>query len=288
MPIRPSPTVRGRRLRYELRRLREERGLTIERVSELSGGDLRGPTISRWETGDRRIRPTDLRFLLDVYEVRGEQREVLLTLARQARERGWWQTYTGGAVPEWFQVFVGLEAEAAFVHQYNAELVPGLLQTADYYRAFMQASPAAGDEDEIERMIAVRLRRQERLTGEDPLRLWAVLNESVIRRVVGGPETMRAQLEHVAEIAKLPGVSVQVLPHKAGAHPAMDGSFNVLGFPEASDPDVVYLESQTSSLYLEDAPHVERYKLMFAHLMAKALDPDESRRLLGHVAEELT
>lgn len=288
MPIRPSPTVRGRRLRYELRRLRVEQGLTIEQVSELSGGDLRQPTVSRWETGDRRIRPTDLRLLLDVYNVQAEQREMLLTLARQARERGWWQTYAGGAVPEWFQVFVGLEAEAAFVHQYSAELVPGLLQTADYYRAFNEASPPVGNNDEIERMIAVRKRRQERLTGDDSLTLWAVLNEAVIRRVVGGADTMRAQLEHVAELAKLPGVSVQVLPYRAGAHPAMDGSFNVLGFPEARDPDVVYLESQTGSLYLEETPHVERYTLMFDHLIAKALDPDESRRLIAQVAEGLT
>jgi transcriptional regulator with XRE-family HTH domain len=287
VPVRPSPTVRGRRLRYELRRLREERSLTIEQVSELSGGDLRPPTVSRWETGDRRIRPTDLRVLLDIYDIRGEQREVLLTLAREARERGWWQSYSS-AIPEWFQVYVGLETEAAFVHEYSAELVPGLLQTADYYRAFMQASPAAGNEDEIERKIAVRMKRQERLAGDDLLTLWAVLNEAVIRRVVGGAQTMRAQLQHVAETAKLPHVSVQVLPYRAGAHPAMDGSFIVLGFPEPTDPDVVYLESQAGSLYLEETPPVERYTLMFDHLIAKALDPDESRRLIAEVAEELT
>jgi len=288
MPVRPSPTVRGRRLRYELRRLREERGLTIEQVSELSSGDLRPPTISRWETGERRIRPTDLRVLLDIYQVQAEQREVLLALAREARERGWWQSYSSAAVPEWFQVYVGLEAEAAFVHEYSAELVPGLLQTADYYRAFMQASPPAGNEDEIERLITVRTRRQERLTSDDSMTLWAVLNEAVIRRVVGGAATMRAQLQHVAEMAKLTNVSVQVLPYRAGAHPAMDGSFIVLGFPEASDPDVVYLESQAGSLYLEEPSPVRRYTLMFDHLIAKALDPDESRRLIAQVAEELT
>src|SRR6266699_813683 len=99
MPVRPSPTVRGRRLRYELRRLREERGLTIEQVSEQSSGDLRPPTISRWETGERRIRPTDLRVLLDIYDIVGHQRELLLTLAREARQRGWWQSYSS-AIPE--------------------------------------------------------------------------------------------------------------------------------------------------------------------------------------------
>jgi len=232
-------------LRYELRRLREQRGLTIEQVQEQSGGDLRAPTISRWETGDRSIRPTDLRLLLDIYDVHGEQREALLTLARQAKERGWWQSY-GSAVPEWFQVYVGLEAEASSVHVYESELVPGLLQTAEYYRAFLRTAPAAGNDDEIERKIAVRLTRQERLTGDSPPEYRAVLNEAAIRRVVGGGEAMREQLNHIADIAKLPHVSIQVLPFGAGIHPAMDGAFRILGFPEPGDPDVVYLESQIS------------------------------------------
>lgn len=287
MPARPSPTVRGRRLRHELRKIREERGLTIEQISEQSGGDWNPSTISRWETGDRRIRPVDLRRLLDLYDVQGDQREVMLTLARQARERGWWRTYRD-AVPEWFEVYLGLEAEASVIHDYAAELVPGLLQTADYYRAFMRAAPAAGDEDTIERKAAVRLARQERLTGEDPPSFWAVLNEAVIRRVVGGPSTMRAQLEHIAEMAGLAQVTVQVLPFRAGAHPAMDGSFIVLGFPEPADPDVVYLESQAGSLYLERPPESERYAAIFNHLIAKALDPDESRTLITRVAAEMT
>lgn len=287
MPARPSPTVRGRRLRHELRKIRDEQGLTIEQVSERSGGDWNASTISRWETGDRRIRPVDLRRLLDLYDIHGDQREVLLTLARQARERGWWRSYTD-AVPEWFQVYLGLEAEAAVIHDYAAELVPGLLQTADYYRAFMRAAPAAGDEETIERKAAVRLARQERLTGDDPPRFWAVLNEAVIRRVVGGASTMRAQLQHIAETADLAHVTVQVLPFRAGAHPAMDGSFIVLGFPEPADPDVVYLESQAGSLYLERPPEVERYAAMYSHLMAKALDPDESKALIARSAAEMT
>lgn len=288
MSVRPSPTVRGRRLRYELRHLREQRGLTIEQVAERSGGDWTPSAISRWETGDRRIRPVDLRVLLDIYEVGGDQREVLLTLAREARQRGWWQSYRSDAVPEWFQVYLGLEAEAASIREYAAELIPGLLQTADYYRAFMQAAPAAGDQEAIERKIAVRAARQERLTAEEPPDCWAVLNEAVIRRVVGGTEVMRAQLQHIAAVAEQPHISVQVLPFKAGAHPAMDGSFIILGFPEAPDPDVVYLESQTGSLYLEKPPEVERYQAMFSRLVAKALDPDESKDMIGRVAADLT
>lgn len=287
MPARPSPTVRGRRLRHELRKIREEHGLTIEQVSERSGGDWNASTISRWETGDRRIRPVDLRRLLDLYDVQGDQREVLLTLARQARERGWWRSFSD-AVPAWFEVYLGLEAEAAIIHEYSAELVPGLLQTADYYRAFMRAAPTVGDEGTIERKAAVRLARQDRLTGTEPPEYWAVLNEAVIRRVVGGADTMRAQLQHIAEMADLAHVNVQVLPFRAGAHAAMNESFIVLSFPAPADPDVVYLESQAGSLYLEQRPEVERYAAMFSHLIAKALDPDESITLLARAAAEMT
>jgi transcriptional regulator with XRE-family HTH domain len=286
MPVRPSPTVRRRRLRYELRRLRDEHGLTIEQVQEASGGDIKAPSISRWENGERSVRPTDLRLMLDIYDVHGERREALLTLSRQAKERGWWQSYSS-AIPEWFQVYVGLEAEASTVRTYEAELVDGLLQTPDYYRAFLRAAPAAAADAEAERKIEVRLARQERLTGEDPPEYWAVLNEAVIRRVVGGAEVMRAQLNHITEMASLPHVNVQVLPFVAGVHPAMDGSFRILGFPEPGDPDVVYLENQAGSLYLEEAAEIDRYARMFSHLIAKALDPEESRRLISRIAADL-
>jgi transcriptional regulator with XRE-family HTH domain len=287
MPVRPSPTVRRRRLRYELRRLRDEHALTIEQVQEASGGDIKAPSISRWENGERSVRPTDLRLLLDIYQVDGERREALLTLARQAKERGWWQSY-GSAIPQWFQVYVGLEAEASSVRVYEAELVHGLLQTVDYYRAFLRAAPAAAADAEADRKIEVRLARQERLTADDPPDYWAVLNEAVIRRVVGGARVMRGQLDHIAEMAGLPHVNVQVLPFGAGVHPAMDGSFEILGFPELGDPDVVYLENQAGSLYLEEQPEIDRYARMFSHLIAKALDPEESRRMIARIAKDLT
>lgn len=286
MPVRPSPTVRRRRLRAELRRLREESSLTIEQVAEGTGGDVNASTISRWETGDRGVRPADLRLVLDVYGVKGKDRDVLLALSRQARERGWWHTY-GDAVPDWFRVYVGMETEASSVHVYESELVHGLLQTADYYRAFIGTAPAAGTDEEAERKVAVRVARQERLTGDDPPEYWAVLNEAVIRRVVGGAEVMRKQLDHIAEIAELTHVTVQVLPFSSGVHPAMDGAFRILGFPEPTDPDVVYQESQMGGLYLERPEEVERYTMMFNHLMAKALDPGESRKLIAQAAAEL-
>jgi transcriptional regulator with XRE-family HTH domain len=280
---RPSPTVRRRRLRSELRRLRAERGLTIEDVQERSGGDIRIPTLSRWETGERSVRPNDLRALLDIYGMtEGEERETLLTLCRQAKERGWWQSY-GSAVPGWFQFYVGLESEASEIRQYASELVPGLLQTAEYYRTFLRVAPA---DDDIEAKIGVRMARQERLTAaDDAPEYWAVLNEAVIRRTVGANGTMREQLEHLAELAALPNVTIQVLPFGAGVHPAMDGGFNILGFPApATDPSVVYLENAAGSVYLEESAEVDRFGRMFSHIIAKALSPEDSSRLLMKAA----
>jgi len=211
----------------------------------------------------------------------GQEREALLALCRQAKERGWWQSY-GSAVPGWFQVYVGLESEASEIHQYAAELVPGLLQTADYYRAFLSASPA---DAEISRKVDLRLARQERLTAaDDAPELWAVLNEAVIRRNVGPNGTMRAQLARLVELADLPNVTLQVLPFGAGVHPAMDGGFSILGFPEPSDPSVVYLENAAGSVYLEELAEVARFDRMFSHIIAKALSPEDSRRLLGRLA----
>jgi transcriptional regulator with XRE-family HTH domain len=286
MPPRPSPTVRRRRLRYELRRLRAEHGLTIEQVQEASGGDIKAPSISRWENGERSIRPADLRLLLDIYDIHGDQREALLTLARQARERGWWQSYAS-AIPEWFQVYLGLEAEASLIREYAAELVPGLLQTASYASAFLHAPPAPAAEDELTRRITVRMARQERLTGEDPPEYWTVLNEAVIRRPVGGPEVMREQLARLAELAALPHVNIQILPFAAAEHAAMEGSFSTLGFPEPGDPGVVYMDSKAGSLYLEQPAEIDHYARMFSHLVAKALDPDQSRRMITQAAVDL-
>lgn len=280
---RPSPTVRRRRIRYELRKLRTERGLTTEDVQRLSEGDIRAYSLSRWETGDRSIRPSDLRLLLDIYEVTGDAAENLLTLARQARQRGWWQKYVS-VMPESFHVYVGLETEASAIREYSGELVPGLLQTEDYYRAFLSTAPV---DPALDRKVEVRLARQERLSGDDPPRYWTVLNEAVIRRQVGGPEAMRGQLAHLASLAAHPNVTLQVLPFSAGAHPGMEGSFSILSFAEVLDPDVAYQENQAGSVYVEEADEVDRYDQTFSHLMAKALSAEDSAKLITEVANDL-
>jgi hypothetical protein len=176
------------------------------------------------------------------------------------------------------------ETEAAVIREYAAELVPGLLQTADYYRAFLGTAPV---DPAIDRKVEVRMARQERLTGDDPPRYWAVLNEAVIRRRVGGTEVTRGQLARLAEAARQPNVTIQVLPFSAGEHPAMEGSFSILGFRETLDPDVGYLENQAGSVYVEETDEVDRYDQMFSHLMAKAMSAEDSARLITEAAQSL-
>ncbi|MEV4251540.1 helix-turn-helix transcriptional regulator [Spirillospora sp. NPDC049652] len=285
MAVGSSPTVRRRRLAAELKALRLSKGMTGVEASRRMEAD---PSwISRIESGRRGIKTRDLRLLLDVYEVEDEEyREGLLDLARQAKQRGWWHTYTD-VIPDDFQDYVGLEAEADSLRVYQAELVPGLLQTSDYHRALLQIPPSKPSEDEIERRVQLRLARQQRLTAEDRrLDLWVVLNEAVLRRVIGGAETMATQLTHLVEAGELSNVTIQVLPFSAGAHQAMTGSFVALGFPETADADLVYIEQQVGTLYVEDAGQVRPYTVAFDHLRAMALSPENSLRLIADVAKE--
>lgn len=216
----------------------------------------------------------DLVRLLTLYGIEAAEREAVLELARQARLKDWWQQYSG-AIPEWFQFYVGLEAAASAQRRYESELVPGLLQTERYARAIMSTAPVPEDDD-VERQIAVRMERQKRLTSDDPPNLWLVLNEAVIRRTVGGPEVMRDQLAHLTEMATRKNITLQVLPFTAGAHSAMHGAFCIIQFPAEVDQDVVYLEEQTGALYLEKPEDVHRYSLMFDYLRAHALSPKDS------------
>jgi transcriptional regulator with XRE-family HTH domain len=282
MGVRPSPTVRSKRLRRELRRLREERGLTIEQVAIQAGSEWNPSTLGRWENGDRRIRPADLRSLFEVYEVPAEQREILMTLAREARQRGWWQVY-GDVLPSEYSSYIGLETEALSMRTYQQQLIPALVQTGEYARAVIRAGRPDDTDAQIGRRAAVRLDRQNVLADDHPMNLWAVIDEAAIRRVVGSPEVMQNQLNHIAEVAERPGIQLQVLPFSTGAHAAMAASFVILGF-EGPDPDVVYLDTGTSALFVEETSEVGAYRLMFDHLRASALAPGESVRLFRETA----
>jgi transcriptional regulator with XRE-family HTH domain len=277
----PSPTVRRRRLAAELRRLRESAELTIDEVGEKL--ECSASKISRIETGHVGVTPRDVRDMLEVYGIEDDGREALVQLAREARKKGWWHAYnevfTGS--------FVGLETDASSLHTHQALLVPGLLQTEGYTRAVIRAIRPDVTESDMERRVAARVVRQRLLTDAHPPEYWAVIDEAALRRKVGGPEIMRAQLERLVELAALPHVTLQVVPFSAGAHAGMEAPFLILGFPEQADPDVVYVENTTSGVYLEQPSDVHRYTLMFDHLRAAALKPDDTVAMVEQAADRL-
>jgi transcriptional regulator with XRE-family HTH domain len=280
-----SPTVRRRRLATELHRLRQASKLTIEQVAETL--EWSPGKVSKIENARVSVLPRDARKLLDVYGVtEGEERELLLTLARESRERGWWQQY-GEAIPEWFATYVGLEVEATTISAYQAEIVPGLLQTERYAAGLHRAELMNATEEEIQRHVAVRMERQTRLSQPDAPQFWVVLNEAVIRRVVGERAVMHEQLLKLAEAASAPNITLQVLPFGAGAHASMDSAFSIVSFDPPTDGEIVYLEHPTCSLYLEKPEEVARYRLIYEHLRAASLSFDDSRRLIVRSAEDL-
>jgi transcriptional regulator with XRE-family HTH domain len=279
-----SPTVRRRRLALELRRLREAARLTCEEVAEHL--ECSASKISRVETGRVSVSPRDVRDMLEIYGVSGQERDSLVQLARDSRQKGWWHAYSDTINPQ-FATYVGLESAASEIRVYEVSLIPSLLQTEDYARAIITSGIMNGTGEEMERSVALRMARQPALTrDDDPPLLWTVLDEAALRRRVGGGELMRAQLEHVLELSSLKNVAMQVIPFGAGAHPAMGRPFVILVFPERVDPDVVYLEDLTSAFYLEDVEEVDRYNVFFNHLRATALSFDESAALITSVLKD--
>jgi transcriptional regulator with XRE-family HTH domain len=284
MATEQSPTVRRRRLALELRRLREVARLTCEEVAEHL--ECSASKISRVETGRVSVSPRDVRDMLEIYGVSGQERDSLVQLARDSRQKGWWHAYSDTINPQ-FATYVGLESAASEIRVYEVSLIPSLLQTEDYARAIITSGMMNGTGEEMERSVALRMARQPALTrDDDPPLLWTVLDEAALRRRVGGSELMRAQLEHVLELSSLKNVAMQVIPFGAGAHPAMGRPFVILVFPERIDPDVVYLEDLTSAFYLEDVEEVDRYNVFFNHLRATALSFDDSAALVTSVLKD--
>jgi transcriptional regulator with XRE-family HTH domain len=285
MPKRTSPTLRRRRLAAELRRLRVESGKSRDEAAKYAS--IASATLWRLETAQHAPKPGDIAMLCEFYGLDAERTAFLVQLARDSRLKGWWHSLAS-AIPEWFQIFVGIEEEAASIRIYVSEVIPGLLQTEAYARAVLQAEPVEPTAEEIDRHLAVRMGRQRLLLeADDAPEMWIVLSEAALHRCVGGKATMREQLEHLIEASRLPNVTVQVLAYASGAHPSLHGGFTILGFPEPADPDVVYIEHRTGSLYLEEKEEVRKYTLMFDHLRVQALSRDESRALIMRVAHDL-
>ncbi|HTW00729.1 MAG TPA: helix-turn-helix transcriptional regulator [Streptosporangiaceae bacterium] len=284
MAIEHSPTVRRRRLALELRRLREAAKLTCEEVADHL--ECSASKISRVETGRVSVSPRDVRDMLELYGVSVTQREGLVQLARDSRQKGWWHAFSDTMQPQ-FATYVGLESAASEIRIYEVSLIPELLQTEDYARAVIRSGMMSSPSDDIDRQVALRMARQPAITRDDPPKVWAVLDEAALRRQVGGPGLMRLQLEHLLARAALPNVALQVIPFGGGAHPAMGRPFIILVFPERVDTDVVYLEDLTSALYVEDVAEVDRYNVFFNHLRATALSFDDSSALITSVLKEM-
>jgi transcriptional regulator with XRE-family HTH domain len=277
----PSPTVRRRELGARLRALRMESGLTVEDVAGRM--EVSPAKISRIETAARGVSLADVRFLCDLYEVTGEDRERLLTLTRDSKRRSWWQQY---GLPESLSTYIGLEDASVTIHQYETSLVPPLLQTEDYARALIAGTAPDEPPEHADALVQARLTRQALLTADRPPDLWAVVDETALHRLVGGPEVMRTQLTALADRSRPRNVVVQVIPLEAGAHPGMDSAFTILQLQEVSD--VVYVEGLIGNFYLQNPGDVARYRRAFDQLRAIAMSPRDSRDRITALAGALS
>lgn len=272
--------MRRRRLGSELRKLREAAGLTIGPVA----ANLRCSTskVSRIETGQVAATTQDVRRMLDLYGVSGDQRRALIQIATRAQEKGWWQAYSDTLVVP----LVGLEEAAVAIQIYEAMVVPGLFQTAGYARTVIYSASPGMPSEQVERRVELRMARQEFLfTRDDPPALSAIVDEAVLRRPVGEPEVIDQQLQYLVDVARLPTVTLRILPFSVGVHPAMNGAFTIFSFSRPDEPDVVYLEHKTRDLYLDNIDEVQRYVETFNMLSPLALEPVDSIDFLGALAK---
>jgi transcriptional regulator with XRE-family HTH domain len=282
---RGGPTVLRMLLGIQLRRLREAAGLTPDQA----GYEIRASRskISRVEHGRVGFKERDVSDLLSLYGVTDPQeRDRMLALARQANNQGWWAKYDD-IMPDWFESYVGLEQATSLIRNFELQFVPGLFQTVDYARGVTMLGHRSAPAHEIEHRVSLRMQRQKILHEEDSPRIWAVIDESALRRPLGGVEAMRAQLRHLIEVTEYPRVTLQVMPFSRGGHPAAGGSFTVLRFAEPDLPDIVYLEQLTSALYLDRRDEVDHYMEVMNRLSAEAETPADSARLLEQIAKSL-
>ncbi|MEU1323381.1 helix-turn-helix domain-containing protein [Streptomyces microflavus] len=284
MPSHPRPTVRRRRLGAELKRLREKAGVSMEDAAERIGGDK--PKISRQENGRQGVSKLEIEALLALYRVSDDRlRTALTTLAREGRRKGWWAQYSD-ILPAGFQERLSIESDAARILTFQSMLVPGLLQTAEYATEVIRAAGKSATEDQLKSYIEVRASRQEIFARDNPPQYVCLLDEAVLRREVGGPAVMAAQLGKILEVNNPPKLTIQVVPLSQGWHAGADGAFNIYSYPDPMDLDVVNLDYLDGALYLEEDLPVERYQLAFDELRATALASRQSMELVSSVRRE--
>ncbi|RAY15194.1 transcriptional regulator [Actinomadura craniellae] len=277
------PTARLRRLAGELLALRQHAGLSRDDVNERSG--INPATLYRIEVARSRPQARTLKTLLDLYEVDQDRRDALTLLFRESGQRNWLLSYPAD-LPERYSTYISFESEAHTSLTFGATLVPGLLQTEDYARAVIRGLLPEITSEEVEQRVEARMRRQTILDRENPLRLWAIVDEAALRRQVGSPQAMNAQIAHLRESMDRPEVTLQVLPFEAGPHPAMLGEFIILKFEGAIAPDIVYIDGLAGDLFVDDAPSIARYIRAFEHLRAIASSPAATHKILATLARD--
>jgi hypothetical protein len=262
----------------QLRRMREQAG--ISRAD--AGWQIRASEskVSRMELGRVGFKERDVSDLLELYGMQNEdERFRLMELARAANNPGWWSRY-GDVMPSWFTNYVGLEVAATLIRTYEVMFVPGLMQTEEYARAVVQMGRAYLPDEEIEQRVALRVTRQQILNRVNPARLWVVIDESVLRRPVGGEEIMRAQIEHLMKWAQQPNITLQIMPFSSVGYPGAGGAFSILRFPEGDLPDIVYIEHAASALYLDKLDEVDEYVAIMEALTIAAAPVSQTETLL--------
>ncbi|MGX6600597.1 helix-turn-helix domain-containing protein [Micromonosporaceae bacterium Da 78-11] len=278
-----GPTVIRMRLGAQLRQLRIARRVT----RAAAGWEIRASAskISRMELGQVPVKERDLADLLTLYGVHGDERAMLLTLARQANAPGWWQRL-GDVVPPWHTAYLVLEQAASLIRTYDLHFVPALLQTPDYARTLLALAHADGPQAQLARRVALREGRQRVLRGADPPLFWSVIDEAVLRRGVGDGQVLRGQLEALIEAARLPNIRLQIASLGADVLAAAGFPFAILRFAEAELPDLVYVEQSTSALYLDKPPDVEHYVVVMERACAGAAAPDDTEGILRSILRD--
>lgn len=272
-----GPTVIRRQLGRRLRQLRDVTGMTVEEVVSYRHLGISRAKLFRLEAGKHSVKPQDIAVLCAHYGVTArDEVETLQALALATQERSWWHIYGDDAVPEWFSLYVDLEPAASMIRTYEAEFVPGLLQIRDYARAIHRVFRPDADDEEIERLVAVRMDRQKIFDQAKAGRLHAVVNEAALLRQVGGAEVMDAQMASLRAAAQRPEITVGVLPLRAGAHAAMSGAFALLDFPAPEeDPSMAYIETASSAAYLQKPAEIDRYAAIFNKILPSTIPLQE-------------
>lgn len=279
VPPRKAPTIRLRRLAAELKRLRVEAGLTQEQTAERTGIDP--SSLYRVERAMNKPQRRTVLHLMDIYGVTDPAlRETMMGWLKESVQQGWVQIYEP-YLPEHYQTYIQFEYDAERIRNYESLFLPGLLQTEDYARAVVKGIAPGLSAEDVKARVDVRMRRQSVLSRPTtPLQLTAVVDEATIRRMVGGPAVMEAQLERLIEASAEPNITLQVVPFSAGAHPGMPGSFVVMEYAAQIDPPLVYSDSMVGDVFLEAEEDVDRFSTAFEQIASKALSAAQTRKLL--------